>query len=161
LDSAEENVRIVTDAYQQLLARMPDQSGLTTFVASLANGMTPGQLDSELVASGEFVDRASQTVLSRALDSLNSSTHGSLRLKADAGSGQTVNEGTAVTFAGGTSGGTAPFNYNWGFGDGSTSVSGTLTPTHTYITYGAYTATLTVTDSRGQTVQSSTVITVN
>lgn len=36
----------------------------------------------------------------------------------------------------------------WSFGDGAT-VTGTLTPTHTYRSAGVYTATLTVTDSSG------------
>jgi PKD repeat protein len=46
----------------------------------------------------------------------------------------------------------------WNFGDGQ-SASGTLTPTHTYALAGAYTATLTVTDSAGFAV--SNTLTVN
>ena len=37
----------------------------------------------------------------------------------------------------------------WNFGDGSPTVNGTLTPTHTYISSGNYTVTLTVSDDDG------------
>lgn len=72
-----------------------------------------------------------------------------------AGAGQTINEGTAVTFNG-TASGIGPLQYTWQFGDG-TSASGTLTPKHTYADNGAYTAILTVTDSFGVSSQSSVV----
>src|SRR5262249_51657005 len=78
---------------------------------------------------------------------------------ADAGPSQTVNEGSAVTFAGSATGSPA-LTYPWGFGDGTT-VAGSLTPTHTYAGVGNYTATLTVTDALGVSTPSTTVVTVN
>src|SRR5262249_30002660 len=77
-----------------------------------------------------------------------------------AGANQTTNEGSSVTFSGTASGGVGPLNYQWSFGDG-TSASGTLTPTHTYTTFGTYTATLTVTDGQAHVASSSSQITVN
>ena len=78
---------------------------------------------------------------------------------ANAGPAQTVAEGGSATFAGSVTGGTAPLTYAWDFGDGSTG-SGTLTPTHTYVQHGFYTATLTVTDAQNRTSSSSTTVTV-
>jgi PKD repeat protein len=82
-------------------------------------------------------------------------------LAVSAGPSPSGNEGSAIAFTGTASGGTGTLSYSWSFGDGSAAVTGTLTPTHTYAIYGSYTATLTVTDSAGHTVQSSTTVTVN
>jgi PKD repeat protein len=49
-------------------------------------------------------------------------------------------------------------NYAWNFGDGS--ASGGITPSHTYLTPGNYTVTLTITDSGGVTSAISQVLTV-
>jgi len=66
--------------------------------------------------------------------------------------------GQAVTFTGTASGGTAPYTFSWTFGDGAI---GTGNPaTHTYTTSGSYTATLSVTDSKGATGAASTAVTV-
>src|SRR5207237_1080875 len=46
-------------------------------------------------------------------------------LSASAGPSKTGNEGSAVTFSGSATGGTAPLSYSWTFGDGGT-VTGTL-----------------------------------
>lgn len=57
-------------------------------------------------------------------------------------------------FSANIQGGTAPYTYNWDFGDGN---MGTLANgSHTYATYGTYTSSLTVTDANGCTVSSST-----
>jgi PKD repeat protein len=54
------------------------------------------------------------------------------------------------------------FSISWDFGDGSTAVTNTLTPSHTYSTSGTYDATLTVTDDRGAvTVSNVRTITVD
>ncbi len=63
-----------------------------------------------------------------------------------------------VSFTGSASGGVAPYNYSWSFGDGSTG-SGTSV-THTYASVGNYSATLTVTDSSGTKATKSTPISV-
>jgi len=52
-----------------------------------------------------------------------------------------------VRFHGEITGGFPPYNYEWDFGDGSTSTD--ESPTHTYQGDGTYTVSLTVTDDRG------------
>ena len=75
-----------------------------------------------------------------------------------AGSGLTGNEGSTFNFHGSAIG--ASLTYLWNFGDGSTA-SGTLTPSHVYVNPGAYTASLTVTDSAGLSGSLTLVATVN
>jgi hypothetical protein len=48
----------------------------------------------------------------------------------------------------------------WNFGDGMPTVSGTLTPTHTYASGGNYTVTLTVTDDDGGVGSDNIAVTV-
>ncbi len=57
------------------------------------------------------------------------------------------------------SGGTPPYNFNWSFGDGS-SGSSEQNPAHQYSAPGAYTATVTVTDSQGDTSTATIKVTV-
>src|SRR5262249_51076838 len=76
---------------------------------------------------------------------------------ANAGTDQTANEGSAVNFSGSATG--TGLSYARGFGDGS-KTTGTLAPSHTYADNGTYTATLTVTDSSGQSASDSAVVTV-
>ncbi|MBC8439043.1 MAG: PKD domain-containing protein [Deltaproteobacteria bacterium] len=57
----------------------------------------------------------------------------------------------AITFYALIAQGTAPFSYNWDFGDGTTTSSGTKTESHTYSTKGSYTAKAAITDATGQT----------
>src|SRR6266581_3673919 len=66
--------------------------------------------------------------------------------------------GQVVTFTGTASGGTAPYTFSWTFGDGATGNGNPVT--HTYTTSGSYTATLSVTDSKGATGAASTAVTV-
>jgi PKD repeat protein len=77
---------------------------------------------------------------------------------ANAGTSQTGNEGSLISFSG-TATGTGALSYNWNFGDGTTS-TGSLTPTHTYADDGTYTATLTVTDLVGGSSSSSVTVTL-
>ena len=58
--------------------------------------------------------------------------------------------GVTVTFTATVTGGTPPYTYQWNFGDGGQSA--TPNPTHTYPANGTYGVSLTVTDSRGQSV---------
>ncbi len=64
-----------------------------------------------------------------------------------------------VTFTGGASGGTAPYTFNWSFGDGSPDGAG-ATLSHTYATVGNYTATVTATDSVGATSEAAVQVSV-
>ncbi len=66
--------------------------------------------------------------------------------------------GQVVTFTGTASGGTAPYTFFWTFGDGATSTGNPVT--HTYTSSGSYTATLSVTDSKGATGAASTTVTI-
>ncbi|MGC3946371.1 MAG: PKD domain-containing protein [Chryseolinea sp.] len=64
----------------------------------------------------------------------------------------------AVYFFPTASGGTPLYNYYWNFGDGETSTS--LDPVHSYFNAGTYTVILTVIDSKGASVTSSSSITI-
>jgi PKD repeat protein/exonuclease III len=57
--------------------------------------------------------------------------------------------GETIDFTPNVSGGTPPYTYAWTFGDGGTSTL--QSPTYAYTAQGAYTATLTVTDSASAT----------
>jgi len=75
---------------------------------------------------------------------------------AEAGSDQTVNEDTSVTFNGGGSSDNAGIvSYQWNFGDGGTA-SG-ITVSHIYSNPGTYTVTLSVNDAAGNGPVSDTL----
>jgi len=59
----------------------------------------------------------------------------------------------AVNFTASVSGGVAPYGYQWTFADGAT--GNTQNPSHTYVSAGIFTATLTVTDAVGGKVQAN------
>ena len=61
-----------------------------------------------------------------------------------------------VAFTGAGSGGVPPYTYAWSFGDGATSTL--INPSHSYLTVGNFTATLTVTDHLGHSGSSSIAI---
>ena len=67
-----------------------------------------------------------------------------------------------VTFTPAASGGTAPYNYSWNFGDGATSVL--ANPSHTFTSLGCgtanFTVTLTVTDAKGCTATITKTVTI-
>ncbi|QYZ65326.1 MAG: hypothetical protein OI74_04600 [Gammaproteobacteria bacterium (ex Lamellibrachia satsuma)] len=81
----------------------------------------------------------------------------------DAGPDQTTGEGDTTNFAGSfTDPGTVDTHtYEWDFGDGSATVSGSLTPSHTFVDNGTYTVTLTVTDSDGGVGNDTLIVAVN
>jgi PKD repeat protein len=61
----------------------------------------------------------------------------------------------AVGFSSSAAGGVSPYAFAWNFGDGSTST--TQNPSHTYITAGIYTVTLTVTDALSEVASARTL----
>jgi len=61
--------------------------------------------------------------------------------------------------SGSTPGGGQIVGYDWDFGDGSTASGATVS--HTYAQAGSYTATLTVTDSRGRTAKATQAVTIS
>ncbi len=66
--------------------------------------------------------------------------------------------GQTVSFTGSASGGTAPYNYAWNFGDSSTGSGSSAS--HVYQTAGVYTVVLTVTDAAGQVASATNTVTV-
>jgi PKD repeat protein len=69
-----------------------------------------------------------------------------------------VDIGTAVTFNGTVSNGTAPFTYHWAFGDGSSAA--TANATHAYASAGTFTAKLVANDSLRQSANATATVTV-
>lgn len=68
----------------------------------------------------------------------------------EAGTDLSVSEGTEVEFQGSfIDPGNDSWGISWDFGDGSSAVSDTLEPLHTYVDDGTYTVTLTVIDQYG------------
>ncbi len=66
--------------------------------------------------------------------------------------------GTPATFNGTASGGTPPYSFSWGFGDGSTATGNPVA--HTYQNNGTFSAKLTVTDSNSVIASSIRTISV-
>jgi len=110
------------------------------------------------VSSSGFIYDEGASVTYKSINSDGSSTNQDP--VADAGSNQTVDVDTTVTFDGsGSSDDGSIVTYAWDFGDGS-SPGGSVAPTHIYSSAGTYTVTLTVTDNEEVTDSDTTVITV-
>ena len=75
----------------------------------------------------------------------------------NAGSDQTVNQGTPITFDG-SSINVDIISYDWNFGDETTGTG--KTATHTYMDAGTYTVTLTVKDAAGNSATDTMIVTV-
>src|SRR4029077_7911087 len=127
-------------------------AGLNTFDSirpnsQVRNSGTPGVLKVTLNTNSynwQFVPIAGKTFT----DSGTTACHGTPPPVANAG-GPYQSAGT-VTFNGTASSdpqGNIPLTYAWDFGDGTTGTG--ATPSHTYASYGVYTVTLTVTNSKG------------
>ncbi len=76
-------------------------------------------------------------------------TQSKMSVKLTAVNGRNVTGGENVTFNAEVSGGFAPYNYKWDFGDKATSTD--ETPAHAYGAAGKFTVTLTITDDKGNT----------
>ena len=77
-----------------------------------------------------------------------------LKAEADGPYGGMV--GQTIQFHGSASGGVPPYSWHWNFGDGT--FSNLQNPTHEYDSAGIYVATLTVTDSIGNTASDSAYV---
>src|SRR5262249_55633335 len=83
-----------------------------------------------------------------------------------AGPDLTGDAGTVFSFNGSAGGGTGALSYSWDFGDGAVAAggvvanSGTLTPSHIYLSAGDYLAKLTVRDSTGMSATSTAKVKV-
>ena len=138
-------------------------TGSATYSWNFGDGAT----GSGVSPSHTYADNGTYTVsltLSNAAGSDTQTTTATIANVApsvNAGSNQTVNEGTSVSFGGSFTdpGSGDSHTITWAFGDGQTA-SG-LNVSHTYNQDGVYTATLTVTDDDGGQGQGQVTITVN
>ena len=79
-------------------------------------------------------------------------------LSADAGGPYSAQEDNPLSFGGSADGGCEPYDYEWDFGDGGSDNG--ANPTYTYDDPGTYTATLTVTDDKGDTTTDTASVTI-
>ena len=135
---------------QNLLSGTTDSSGQYTF-----QNILTGSYTIQATALGYTTDSGSATILAGQMGQIQiilTSTLSASALTA-------VASGTIplpVQFTGSASGGVSPYSYSWTFGDGSS--SNQQNPSYTFQTAGSYVATLSVTDSQGNTATSSVTI---
>ena len=128
-------------AYLYLLQTDIDGDGIDDLVDNCPGVANPGQEDVDSDGIGDACDSSPF---------------------ANAGPDQTVYRNAATTFDGSAS--TDPdgiediISYDWDFGDGSFGVG--VTTSHAYTSNGIFTATLTVTDTAGETNTDSTIVNV-
>jgi hypothetical protein len=77
-------------------------------------------------------------------------------LEADAGDEYEAEVNETIQFYGSAEGGKEPYNWSWEFGDGTNSTE--QNPQHAYNATGNYTATLTVTDDKGNTATDTATV---
>ncbi len=139
---------IATNAIRQLVFAAaprhlpPGQSETTTMTVTLSDGIAPTVTDKVTTVTVTFIPPPVVVVTSPA-----SAT------PPNPGLGQTVQFAVGVT-------GSGTLTYSWDFGDGSPT-SAQASPTHAYQTEGAYTATVTVSDTFGNSATSTVTVTVS
>ncbi|MGA7502290.1 MAG: hypothetical protein WBX00_36815, partial [Isosphaeraceae bacterium] len=92
------------------------------------------QAGANAVLSGLFFDPPTIAAPTASISGPSSGTTisaSAASLVVSAGSNITTNAGSTVTFAGSVSGGTAPYNYSWNLGDGTTSAGNSASFTQT------------------------------
>jgi len=127
-----------------------------TYSWNFGDGGTGGNLSNIThiyTTNGPFV--ASVTVGDSVSGTARAQLNISIKLQAIAGLSVASDAAPfTVSFVGQAQGGVPPYSYSWSFGDG-TSNSSVQDPSHTYASSGAYTAVLTVVDSKGNRSSSS------
>jgi hypothetical protein len=133
---------------------LPGNYSLTISGTSSGNYTVLAQFVDSVAAVPVFFDKSAilpGEVRAGTLVAPNASNEVAYPPDVQAGPDLTANKGASLTFNGYVTDinpGEA-YTYRWNFGDGTASVEGTLNPTHSYTVVGAYTVTLTVTDSAG------------
>jgi uncharacterized delta-60 repeat protein len=124
---------------------------------SLRPGDSASDIFTYVVTDGVLTDTATVTITVNGVNDAPT---------VDAGANQTSDEGDPVSFSGSfTDPDPSPSppagdQIAWAFGDGST-ITGTLTPSHTFADENVYTVTLTITDTYGGVGEDSLQVTVD
>jgi len=154
------------------------QAPLTVnFTGSASGGSNPytynwsfgdGQSSTSQNPSHTYFSAGNYTATLTVTDSKNAQSSKSLTISVSAAPNALTTSASAfptsgappltVNFAGSAMGGTAPYAFNWIFGDGQSSTS--QNPSHIYTTAGTFAAILNVTDSQAQTANASVIINV-
>jgi PKD repeat protein len=149
-------------------------AGPLTFTASATGGVPPYTFHWDFGESGSatrqtathaYQSPGSFTVTLTVVDTAGTRATDSARatlaagpVVASAGLDLTGTAGAALTFRGTASGGVSPYGWTWTFGDGGAATGEIVT--HSYGGEGAFTVTLTVTDSAGKQGTDTTLVTI-